>query len=81
MGSSSMANKLATKPQLLGQWKCIEEEKNEDGDNIDALKSHRLHQHKEQWSSPFPFHLLITLFYTHVLCLETTLSVHWHFEF
>ena len=56
-----MPKKLATKPELLNRWKCIEEEEeeedNEDGDNIDPLKSRRLHHQKEQWSYPFPFSL------------------------
>lgn len=46
-----MANKLATRRELLDRWRGIEEEADEDDDRIDASKRHRLHQNKEQWSS------------------------------
>ncbi|CAL8130512.1 unnamed protein product [Prunus armeniaca] len=44
-----MANKLATRRELLDRWRGIEEEADEDDDRIDASKRHRLHQNKEQW--------------------------------
>lgn len=55
-----MANKLATRRELLDRWRGIEEEADEDDDRIDASKRHRLHQNKEQWFAD-GFKFLISL--------------------
>lgn len=44
-----MANKPATRGELLDRWRGIEEEE-ENAD--DDLKLRRLHLHKEKWFSP-----------------------------
>ena len=52
-----MANKLATRRELLDRWRDIEgEEENDDDDNADPSKLCSLHLNKEQWLSLFlPF--------------------------
>ncbi|RZB62240.1 Helicase SEN1 isoform B [Glycine soja] len=45
-----MANKLATRRELLDRWRDIEgEEENDDDDNADPSKLCSLHLNKEQW--------------------------------
>ena len=56
-----MAKKLATRRELLDRWRGKEEEEEDDDDDLDPSKRCRLHQHKEQWLSPFSFYFFARL--------------------
>ncbi|KAK7325346.1 hypothetical protein VNO77_29508 [Canavalia gladiata] len=64
-----MANKLATRRELLDRWRGIEEEGENDGDdNADPWKRSRLHLHKEQWFADAYDFLICLPSESHIWC-------------
>nr|KYP50402.1 putative helicase DDB-G0274399 [Cajanus cajan] len=65
----SMANKLATRRELLDRWRGIEEEEeNDDDDNVDPSKRRSLHLHKEQWFADAYIFLIFLPSGSHIWC-------------